>query len=609
MRCMFRFIKSLWWFISKNWYRYVSIVFVGLFLTVLNLIPGLLVKFLTSALDNKPIIDSNVMQHLPSFLVNAANSISNGQITINFLMLWVVVPYFITIVALYVITTTKKVLQNRLKIHLYYALQVRYMENILVQDATFFERFQSGDLLTRALGDVKSVNFSGGNRLLNIFLEFMTVVVTLVAMMMIHWQLALLCFIPLSCIFVANLLLKAKVKRNWKQVRLKSSLMGNVVLESITNVRTIRAFSKEEENYQKNLRYSQDTYDVEKSNLKINVLFQPMFQSIVAVATIIAYGLGGYYYIMEKITVPELVQFTMYLNLFQAPLTNIGNMINNFYQSLISADRLNEIYNSKSKVIDIDNQELNNIRSIEFRDFSFRYEGDQDDVLKHIDLVIHEGQTIGIVGKTGSGKSTLVRQLVRQLPIDTGKLFINGDEIEDFNQQLVRKHVGYVPQEHVLFSRSVLKNVLIGDSTASQEEVNEAVMLADFGKDIEMLSEGYDTIVGEYGVTLSGGQKQRLAIARAFLKNADVLIMDDSLSAVDGKTESNIIHSLRTYRQHKTNIIVAHRLSAVMHADSIIVMDQGRIIERGTHEELMALKGWYYEQFIAQQMEEGEQNE
>lgn len=582
---MFRFIKSLWWFISKNWYRYVSIVLVGLLLTVFNLIPAYIVKLLTKAMDK-------------------------NELTINFLFLNILVPYLITVLLIYLITTTKKVLQNRLKVHLYYALQVRYMENILVQDATFFERFQSGDLLTRALGDVKSVNFSGGNRLLNIFLEAMTVAVTLVAMIMIRWDLALLCFVPLSLIFIMNLILKKKVKRNWQLVREKSSQMGNVILESITNVRTIRAFSKEEENYQKNLKYSQATYDVEKANLKINVIFQPMFQSIVAVATIIAYGLGGYYCIKywgtEIFTVSDLIQFTLYLNLFQAPLTNIGNMINNFYQSLISADRLNEIYDAKSKVIDKDDENLDEIKTIEFRDFSFRYEGDCEDVLKNIDLKISEGQTLGIVGKTGSGKSTLVRQLVRQLPIEDKKIFINGEEIEDFNQQNIRRHVGYVPQEHMLFSRSVLKNVLIGDSSASLEEVNEAVMLADFEKDIEMLSEGFDTIVGEYGVTLSGGQKQRLAIARAFLKNADVLIMDDSLSAVDGKTEANIIHSLKKYRSQKTNIIVAHRLSAVMHADQIIVLDQGKIVEQGTHEELMHLKGWYYEQYIAQQMEEGD---
>ena len=577
---MFKFIKSLWWFISKNWYRYVLIVIVGLTLTVLNLIPASLVKNLTEAID------------------------SGNVITVQFLLGKVVFPYLMIIGVLYVVNTTKRVMQNRLKVKLYYALQVRYMENILIQDATFFERFQSGDLLTRALGDVKSVNFSGGNRLLNIFLELMTVIVTFLAMLFINPVLSILCMIPLSCIFFANLFLRRKVKENWKHVREKSSVMGNVILESITNVRTIRAFSKEDENYFKNLKYSNETYDVEKKNLKINVIFFPMFQSIVAVATIIAYGLGAYFCYKGELSVPELVQFVLYLNLFQAPLTNIGNMINNFYQSLISADRLNEIYDSKSRVIDKKNESLEAIKSIEFRDFSFRYDGDNEDVLKNIDLKIEEGKTLGIVGKTGSGKSTLVRQLMRQLPIESGKLYINGEEIEDFNQQTVRKNIGYVPQEHVLFSRSVLKNVLIGDSNASEEDINTAVLLADFEKDIDMLADGYNTIVGEYGVTLSGGQKQRLAIARAFLKNADVLIMDDSLSAVDGKTEANIIKSLKTHRSNRTNIIVAHRLSAVMHADLIIVMDSGEIVERGTHDKLMSDKGWYYEQFIAQAMEE-----
>lgn len=586
MRNMFKFIKSLWWFISKNWYRYISIILVGLLFPLLDLIPARIVKTLIDAVQDE-----------------------NRTVTMAFLFTRILLPYILTMLAIYLVSTTKRVLQNRLKIKLYYALQVRYMENILVQDASFFERFQSGDLLTRALGDVKSVNFSGGNRLLNIFLEFMTVVVTLVAMILIEPVLAVLCFIPLSFIFLTNLILKRKVKRNWQLVREKSSLMGNVILESITNVRTIRAFSKEEENYQKNLKYSKDTYDVEKANLKINVIFQPMFQSIVAVATVIAYGLGAYFCYLERITVAELAQFILYLNLFQAPLTNIGNMINNFYQSLISADRINEIYDSKSSVIDKKNEALSEIKTIEFRDFSFRYAGDEEDVLQNIDLKIEEGQTLGIVGKTGSGKSTLVRQLVRQLPVEEGKIFINGEEIEDFNQQLVRKHIGYVPQEHMLFSRSVLKNVLLGDSQATTEEVNEAVIMADFEKDIAELSHGYETVVGEYGVTLSGGQKQRLAIARAFLKNADVLVLDDSLSAVDGKTEANIIHSLKTYRSNRTNIIVAHRLSAVMNANLIIVLDKGKIVERGTHEELMNLKGWYYEQFLAQQMEEVEQHE
>ena len=578
---MFSFIKSMMWFIKKNWYFYVAIVIVGISISLANLLPATIISSLTEA-------------------------ITNATITKDFILKNILLYYLLIIFLIYLVSTTKRVLQNRLKVRLYYALQVRYMENILVQDASFFEQFQAGDLLTRALGDVKSVNFSGSNRLLNIFLEFVTIVVTFIAMLLISPTLTLFSVIPLPIIFFFNFYLKKKVKRNWKEVREEASKMGNVVLESITNVRTIRAFSKEEENYQKNIEYSDRVYKIERRNLKLNVVFQPVFNSITAVATIIAYAIGSFYILDKGMDIDAFVQFTIYLGMFASPLTNIGNLLNNFYQSLISADRINEVYDAKSKVIDSsDASNINHVDKIEFRNFSFKYENDNFYVLKNINLTIKKGETLGIVGKTGSGKSTLVRQLVRQLPICKGELFINGKFIEDFNQESVRSMVSYVPQEHVLFSRSVYQNVALGraDQT-SDDEIRHAIELADFAKDIDALPYGLDTIVGEYGVTLSGGQKQRLAIARAFLKNSDILILDDSLSAVDGSTEANIIKSLKEYRKNKTNIIVAHRLSAVMAADHIIVLDDGVIIEEGTHDELMQLKGWYYHQYLSQQMEE-----
>lgn len=577
---MIDFIKSMWWIVKKHWYRYIFVLFFGFIIPFINLIPATIIAKLTQG-------------------------IQDNAITRDFLIYSILIPYVLTIIAMYLAATSRRLSQNRLTTTVYRELQLRYMENILVQDANFFEKFQAGDLLSRALGDIATVKFSAGNRLLNISYELLTVIVTFVALIFINPILAICCFLPLSLIFFANFFLRAKVKRNWKMVREKHAELSNVVLESITNVRTIRAFSKEEENYNKNLEYSKAAYDVEHANLKINVIFQPMFQSIAAVSTIICYGLGAYFHYLnpEAFTIAMLIQFVMYLNLFQSPLTNIGNLLNNFYQSLISADRLNEVYNSKSTVIDnADAKELELVNKIEFKNFSFRYEGDNTDVLKNINLTINQGQTVGIVGHTGSGKSTLVKQLVRQRPICEGTLFINNESIESFEQETVRSRVGYVPQEHVLFSRSVEGNVAFGSVGSSDEEIQEAIALADFKKDIINLPHGLDTVVGEYGVTLSGGQKQRLSIARAFIKDADVLVLDDSLSAVDGKTESNIINTLKRYRSKKTNIIVAHRLSAVMHADEIIVLDNGQIIERGTHDELMSKGGWYHEQFISQQM-------
>ena len=582
---MFKFIKSMGWFIKKNWWRYLLVIFFGLILAFLNVFPIRLIGNLTKAIEE-------------------------GNVTREYLIYDIMIPYICIVLGIYVDSVIKRTCQNRLTTTLYYALHDRYMKSILTQDGHFFERFQSGDLLVRAIGDINTVKFSGGNRLLNIFLDFVTVIVAFVELIRIDWLLAIICFIPLVFILISNMLLKAKVQKNWKIVREKSSLMGNVVLESITNVRTIRAYSKEEDNYKKNLEYSKVVYEVEKSNLKINVIFQPLFQFIVGISTLLCLAFGAYFYHIGRLAeISLVVSFSMYLGLFQAPLSRMGAMINNFYQSLISAERLNEVYNSRSGVIVTNNIKCEEIKEIEFRNFYFKYPNEDEEILKGINLVIKKGETIGVVGKTGSGKSTLIRQLERQYPIMFDGIYINGIEIAEYNKESIRERVAYVPQEHVLFSRSVYDNVKLGKKNAKREEINLAIRLADFEKDVENLSDGLNTIVGEYGVTLSGGQKQRLGIARALLKNQDVLILDDSLSAVDGRTEANIIDSLKEYRSDKTNIIVCHRLSAVMHADMIIVLDNGVIVERGNHEELMALKGWYYEQFVNQKMTGGDTHE
>ena len=580
---MFNFIKEMWWFVKKNLYFYIPIFFLGVIQALICLVPAYIIGDFTA-------------------------QVTAHTLTRQYMIWKIGVLSVSTAIGIYLITTTKRVIQNRLKVKLFYALQVRYMENIIIQDATFFENFQSGDLLTRALGDVKSVNFSGGNRLLNISFEVTVIIVNVIAMIMINPILTLVSVLPLSLIFVTNIILKVKVKRNWKEVRDAASQMGNVVLESITNVRTIRAFSEEENNYHKNLVESKNVYDIERKNLKINVVFQPIFQSITAVSLMISYAVAANMLIkgsVQGFSVALFIQFIVYLNNLASPLTNIGNMLTNFYQSIISLERLNEIYNSKSVIIDIPNaKELDEVKKVEFKDVSFTYPHDKEPVLNHINLILKEGQTLGIVGKTGSGKSTLVRQLMRQFPITDGKILINDIDIRDYKKESVRSRIGYVPQEHMLFSRSVFKNVRLGNSAheVDTEDVYKAIDMADFRKDIVNLPEGLDTIVGEYGVTLSGGQKQRLSIARAFMKNADIMILDDSLSAVDGKTEANIIKNLNEYRSGRTNIIVAHRLSAVMQADNIIVLDGGRIIEEGTHNELMALHGFYHDLFIEQQM-------
>ena len=586
---MIKMIREMWWFIKKNPHYYISIIIIGTIQALVNLLPTL-------------ILDDFVNK------VEAGKLVNTPEIT-RYMILTITIGSILSAIIIYLVTTTKRVIQNRLKVKIYHVLQVRYMHNIIIQDASFFEEFKTGDLLTRALGDIRQVNFSGGNRLLIILFELTTITVNVVAMALINPVLMVCAVLPLSIIFISNILLKVKVKNNWEEVRLASSQMGNVILESITNVRTIRAFSKEEENYNKNLEESKKVYDIERKNLKINVIFQPIYQSVTAISTIILFSVASYMILTKSkllfgLTAVNLVIFNVYLNKLSGPLTKIGNILTNFYQSLISLDRLNEIYNHKSIVIDIDGAvELGTVKEIEFKDLTFKYPNDLEPVLNKVSFTVKNGQTLGIVGKTGSGKSTLIRQLMRQFPITDGEILINGKNILDYTKKSVRSKIGYVPQEHMLFSRTVFENVELGSAeTLEEKEVYNAIDMADFRKDIENLPHGLDTMVGEYGVTLSGGQKQRLSIARAFMKNADVMILDDSLSAVDGKTEANIIKNLKKYRNNKTNIIVAHRLSAVMHADQIIVLDRGQIIEQGTHQSLMESKGWYSQLFLEQQM-------
>ncbi len=580
---MFKFIKSMMWFVKPNWYRYVLVLVLGLILDVLNLLPAYVTAMLTRALEHDNLTEEILFKVLFFFLGS--------------------------VLAIYTVSITKRICQNRLTNAVYYALQKKYIDAILIQDATFFEKFQAGDLLSRALSDIRTVKFSGGNRLLNIFIESMSVVVTFVAMILIDPILAIFAFIPLLGIFISNVLLRPKVKENWSLVRKKQSKMSSKVLESITNVRTVRAFSKEEEDYIENLKYSEDAYKIEVKNLKINIIFQPLFMIFVAISTIITYSLGSYFYYIGRIAeIALLLQFIMYLNMFKNPLTAIGNMINNFYQSLVSAERLNEVYDSNSLVVD-GVESLNRIERIEYKNYHFTYPDEEFEVLNDINLTIEYGKTIGIAGRTASGKSTAIRMLLRQLYNKNDDIYVNGKLITEYDKKEIRHKISYVPQEHILFSSTVYENILIGDESATEEEVLRAIKLADLEKDIENLPDGINTVVGEYGVTLSGGQKQRISIARAFLKNSDILILDDSLSAVDGKTEANIISSLKEFRKNKTNIIIAHRLSAIMHSDIIYIFDDGKIIEKGNHEELMAKNGWYKTQFIAQQMEEGEHHE
>ena len=373
------------------------------------------------------------------------------------------------------------------------------------------------------------------------------------------------------------------------------------MLESIVGVRVIRAYAKEQEDIKKLLDKSKDTYDKNIAFSKIVSLYEPLFIGVFTIALTLALIFGIIDVFRSTMTTGRLVTYLVYVIMLEWPIFALGAFINTLQRGSGSYDRIDAVYDEKSDILTPENPlEIAGIKSIEFKNYSFSYPESTVKSLSSFSVKISTGETLGIVGTTGSGKTTVVRQLLRQYELGSGELFINDKSILDYEAENIRKYIAYVPQEHIVFSKTVYENIKLGNENAGNDEIMTAIDHADFTKDIHTLSNGLETVTGESGVMLSGGQKQRLSLARAFVRNGDVLILDDSLSAVDGKTEENIIHNITEYYPDMIKIIIAHRLSAVRDADKIIVLQEGIIVENGNHDELMELKGWYYDQFIEQ---------
>ncbi len=396
---------------------------------------------------------------------------------------------------------------------------------------------------------------------------------------------------------------------SWKVVREKESNLSDSAMEAIQNVRMIRSYVIEDKSEEKLTNAATDCYKTWKKHILINSSFGPTFRSIVGVSHIIAYSYGIYLIFNNQFSIGDLITFNLLLAQFASPVSQLGNQVVRFFQSKIGFDRVCEVLNNTPAIIDKENSlHISNFERIEFKDYSFKYPNTDVNVLHDINLTITNGKSLGIVGKTGSGKTTLIRQLLRKYKLDTDNLLYNGISVNEYYKEDIRRLISYVPQEHQLFARTIKENIELGSNINHSIDLEYATKMACFDEDVNEFDDKYDTLVGEYGVTLSGGQKQRLSIARAFMKDSDILILDDSLSAVDGTTEAKILKNIKEIRKNKTNVIVSHRLTAVSSCDEIIVLDSGKIVERGSHNDLMQLKGWYYNQYIIQESG-GEKNE
>jgi ATP-binding cassette, subfamily B, multidrug efflux pump len=577
---MFSIFKKLSWFFKENWKRYTVAIFLLTVVGILDVIPP---KLVGDAIDD---IQLGTMSW---------DAVGNylwllGGITI--------VSYGMTYIWLYQLFGGAFLLERKMRSN--------FMGHLLKMTPTFFEKNRTGDLMARATNDLKAISVTAGFGVLTLIDSSVFMLTILLTMgFMISWKLTIAAILPLPIMALLMKIYGARIHKRFTEAQDAFGDLNDKVLESVAGVRVIRAYVQEraDEN-----RFAHMTEDVYKKNIevaKIDSLFDPTIKVLVGLSYLIGLGYGAYLVFHQSITLGQLVSFNVYLGMLIWPMFAIGELINIMQRGNASLDRVQETLDYVQDVRDPELAKSIGVpEQVAFKEVEFQYPSSQVKNLSNIEVTIKSGQTFGVVGKTGSGKTTFIKQLLREYPSGKGTLSIAGVPIEDLTLEQVRSWIGYVPQDHVLFSRTVKENILFGRHDADKEALEKAIELADFKKDLDMLPDGLATLVGEKGVALSGGQKQRISIARALIKNPEILILDDSLSAVDAKTEAKIIDNIRKEREGKTTIITTHRLSAVQHADWIIVLEDGKVVEEGVHGTLLENGGWYKEQFDRQQVED-----
>lgn len=573
MKKLFQHIR---WYVKKEWKIYLLMFVLLLGIALFALIPGWLLGL-----------------SIDTIVSGGLTSQSLISLTIA-LIAFPTVRYLLSF--LYNYLTVKKSQQ------LAHHMRKTYLAHLFGMDSNFFEKYQKGDLISRVTGDLDAIIQAATGLLEGLVFNVGFILITLGIMMLtISWQLTLISvtIMPIG-LTILNLIREGK-RSYFKKHRDIYAAFTEKMLESVEGQKAIRAYVQEDIDLKK--QHQEIDKDIESWRyiVRFENWFNPLFEIIYWITYMLAFTFGTFFIIQQTMTLGGLITFITYIGLLFFPFISISAIFAQLNQATIAIDRFEEIMHHEPIVHDsASSQKILNFDVIEFKGVTFQYPFDKQPVIKNISFMIKKGQTIGIVGPTGAGKSTLIRQLLREFNVSKGSVLLDNTPIERFKIEDIRQLVGYVPQSHILFKLPVEENIKIGNPTASMDVVKSAIKTADFEKDLPYLQSGLQTMMGETGVNLSGGQKQRLSIARALIKDPQILILDDSLSAVDMTTERTIIDHLKAVRKDKTNIIVTHRFSAIKDADLILVLEHGEITQRGTHEALIREDGWYKRQFITQ---------
>lgn len=480
-------------------------------------------------------------------------------------------------------------------------------------DMSFYSKNNTGDLMNRISEDVSRVRMYHGPAIMYTINLVVMFILVIAAMLRVNTRLTIFVLLPLPVLTFVVYYVHDIINKKSEQVQAKLSDMSTFVQESFSGIRVLKAYAREEQYHQSFVKQSLEYKDISMDLVKVNALFFPSMLVLIGLSSLLTIYVGGLEVIKGTLTIGNIAEFIIYVNMLTWPVASLGWTVSLVQRAAASQQRINEFLETQPAIISTSESDREIKGDIQFKNVSFTYEGTSRPVLKNISFHIPPGKSLAVIGRTGSGKTTLANLILRLMDVSEGAILVDGTDMRNHNLNNIRSHTGYVPQDVFLFSDTIANNISFGLKGAAreknlQERVYQAAKDADIYDNITGFREGFETMVGERGITLSGGQKQRISIARAIIKQPEILIFDDCLSAVDTKTEEKILGNLQRVMHGRTTIIIGHRVSSVKNANSIIVLDNGCIIEQGTHHELLNKKGAYAMMYEKQLLEEKQES-
>ena len=486
-------------------------------------------------------------------------------------------------------------------------MRSKLFDHFMIMDRTFYQRHRTGDLMAHATNDVTAIQNVAGDGVLTLVDSLVMGLSTMIAMIIfVDWRLTIVALLPLPFLALGAWKLGDHLHDAFDKSQAAFSRLNNKTQESITGIKVLKTFGQGKEDTAAFDEMIDDTIKINKKVFVWDSLFDPLGTAVIGATYVITIIYGGLLVTNHVLSIGQLVSFIAYISNMVWPMFAIGYLFNILERGSASYDRVEKLLQEKPLITDehadttLSAQDLQG--DLHYQIKSFAYPDEKDiPVLKNIDFTLKPGQTLGLVGRVGAGKTTIIELLLREFDQYDGQITLNGKDIRTIPLKLLLSQISYVPQNNFLFSTSIGKNIAFSSADADQDDITSAAQKSDLHEDVLKMPKGYQTLVGENGLSLSGGQRQRMSIARAVLKESQILILDDALSAVDAKTETKILSALKKERANKTTMIAAHRLTSVMDADLILVLKNGQIVERGNHQQLLKENGWYAEMWRRQE--------